>query len=139
MKSVAIRGFNNYDTDAASKDSGLKCMDASKAVQEQAEEADINVIVRRFGVTGELPIVQRIPLQVDIDEVLDYRTCLDRVKAADRAFASQPAEIRARFQNDARQFVDFFEDPRNEDEARKLGILPKKEEPKIEVKGETKP
>ena len=42
------------DMDEASVEAGLECKDDSLAVQSQRDEADINTIVRRFGLSGEL-------------------------------------------------------------------------------------
>lgn len=127
MKPLKLRGYNNYDTEEASLEAGIDDGNAdgkmpSRAVQSQKDEADINTIVRRFGLTGELPIQQRIPLQVDVDELLDYRTCLDRIKAAQASFDAQPASVRNRFDNDPAKFLDFFEDPANVEEGRALGL-----------------
>ena len=36
----------NYDPVIVSEDTGLLCMDASRTIQSQREESDINVIVR---------------------------------------------------------------------------------------------
>lgn len=119
-----LRAPNNYDVDEASLEDGLECLDKSLAIQSQRDESDINTIVKRFGLTGELPLSQRIPLQVDIDELLDYRTCLDRVKAAQLSFASLPAAVRSTFNNDAGAFVDFAEKPENIGQLREWGLAP---------------
>lgn len=119
----------NYDADAASVESGLACADESLAVQSQKEEADINVIVRRFGVTGELPQGLKVPRYGDfIDTVTDYRTALDLVMEADKAFMALPAEVRQRFGNDPGKFLDFVEDPANLEELRKMGLAVPKED-----------
>ena len=55
MKSVFLRSSFNYDRDAASNETALECLDESKAIQSAEEESNINTIVRRFGISGELP------------------------------------------------------------------------------------
>lgn len=142
VKSVAVvlaampfvRSEYNYDRDAASDESALRCLDPSRTQQSQAEEADINVIVKRFGVTGVLPQNVQVPLNVDFDATFDYRTALDLIREADQAFMKMPAEVRSRFENDAGLFVDFVSDPANIEEVRKLGLavpIDVKEEPPI--------
>lgn len=122
---LKCRSPGSYDADAESlrtgvDDGGLP----SLTVQDQREDADINVILKRFGITGELPTTSRVPLEgIDVDEVLDYRQCLDRVKQANAAFAAQPANVRNRFDNDPAKFVDFFMDDANREEAEKLGLV----------------
>ena len=51
----------NYDRDAVSHETGLVCDDPSLAVQSDADDCDINVIVRRFGLTGTMPMSGRVP------------------------------------------------------------------------------
>lgn len=118
-----LRTAYNYDTNAASDAAGLKCEDASRTQQQLAEETDINTIVRRFGLTGELPKDVAVPQSGDFTDVVDYQTALNVVIAAREAFASMPADVRKRFGNDAAEFMAFVHDERNRDEARKLGLL----------------
>lgn len=126
----SFRAAGQYDADAVSYDTSIYEFEPSKTVQSEAEAADINTIVRRFGITGELPIAQRVPLNLDFsDGDIDYRTCLDKVRNAEAAFRDLPAPIRSRFDNDAAQFIAFVEDDGNLDEARKLGLIPPAKDP----------
>ena len=74
------RTFGNYDAKALSTETGLRCMDVSLAVQSQKDEADINTIVRNFGVTGKLPVGIRVPTYGDFDGVSDYREAIEAVR-----------------------------------------------------------
>lgn len=56
-----MRSAYNYLRDDVSFDTGLSCDDESLAQQHMAEDADINVIVKRFGLTGQLPQGHRMP------------------------------------------------------------------------------
>lgn len=123
MDAPFLRTPYNYDRDAASTDSGLRCEDPSLAVQDQRDEVDINTIVRRFGLTGKLPEDVRAPTYGDFTGVGDYQSALNAVLAADAAFMEMPAEVRARFDNDAAKFVDFCSDKANAEEMAKLGLL----------------
>lgn len=129
------RATGNYDPDEASAESGLLCEDASLTIQSQREDADINVLVKRFGVTGELPMSQRVPLNLDVDEVLDYKICMDYVRAAQSSFLSLPADVRASFDNDAARFVAFAEDRKNLEKLREWGLAPKAGASEIEARG----
>lgn len=117
-----LRTAYNYDMDAASDESGLRCLDPSLAQQHMAEECDINTIVRRFGLTGELPDNPRVPQSGDFVDVVDYQTALNVVIAADQAFMELPADVRARFNNDPQKLMEFVSDSSNLEEARKLGL-----------------
>lgn len=128
-----VRNPFSYDAADASLDSALggpdHPWDASKTQQHFAEDADINTIVRRFNLTGELPTDFRSPQYGDFTGVSDYQTALDSVIAADNEFMRLPAEVRERFNNDPQQLLDFVSDSKNRDEAAKLGLL-KVEPPK---------
>lgn len=114
----------NYDTDAVSKATGLACDPEDTQTQQQfAEDADINTIVRRFGLTGELPPARDIPQYGDFTHVLDYQSALNAVIAADEAFMSLPAQLRSRFDNNPQNLLDFLHDENNREEARTMGLL----------------
>lgn len=118
-----IRSPFNYDRDLASLESGLKCEDGSRTQQSFAEEVDINTIVRRFGLTGELPQDVAAPTYGDFVGVYDFHTAMNAVAKAHEAFDAMPAQVRSRFNNDAGAFVDFCSDEANREEAVKLGLV----------------
>lgn len=122
MSKVFHRTPYNIDVDEHSIASGLICLDPSKAIQAQKDEADINNIVRNFGVTGRLPDNIRVPTYGDFDLVNDYRSAIEIAKEAEKSFMSLDASVRARFENDPQQFLDFCDDPANLEEMRKLGL-----------------
>lgn len=122
MTLAFVRSPYNYDRNAASRASGVECLDESLAIQSAKEECDINTIVRRFGVTGQLPQDVRRPTYGDFTEVVDFRQAQDALIAARESFMAMPAEVRKRFHNDAAEFVDFCSDEKNLDEMRKLGL-----------------
>lgn len=123
MHAPFVRNPYNYDVDAASEESGLRCEDPSLAVQSARDEVDINTIVRRFGLTGQLPEDLRAPTYGDFVGVNDYHSAMNAVAKANEAFEEMPAEVRARFQNDPAEFVAFCSDEKNRDEMKKLGLL----------------
>lgn len=135
MEAVFVRNPYNYDRDAASVDSGLECLDDSMTQQQFKDDADINVIVRRFGITGELPVGVRMPTYGDFDLVNDYQSALEAMREAEASFMAMPANVRERFANDPQKFLDFCADSRNIEEARKLGLVPAAEVPPV-VKSE---
>lgn len=116
------RTVETMDRAANSRDTGLECLDPSLAVQSQKEEADINTIVRNFGVTGVLPQNVRPPQYGDFTGVDDYRSAIEVARAAEEAFMKLPSDFRARLDNDPQQFLEFCGDARNLEEMRKLGL-----------------
>lgn len=122
MNKIEVRAPFAYDSDAVSYSSGLECKDVSLTVQADAEDADINTIVRRFGLTGELPQGVAIPMSGDFSHASDYHTSMNAVLAAKEAFMQFPADVRRRFNDDPGNLIAFAEDPANYDEAVKLGL-----------------
>lgn len=121
---VKVRGAYNYDADEVSRETAYYDDTPSKTDQSFAEEVDINTIVKRFGLTGEMPQQVAMPTYADFREaVTDYHTALLMLRQADDAFMSLPAELRARFHNDAGELVTFLEDPSNRPEAERLGLV----------------
>jgi len=124
VSTVFLRTPYNYDTDEASDASGLSCPEPTLAQQHAKDETDINTIVRRFGLTGELPNNVRVPKYGDFTHVNDYQTAMNMVIKANEAFMQLPADVRTRFNNDPGALVDFVSDDNNRAEAEKLGLVP---------------
>lgn len=118
-----LRTPYNYDTLAASDESGIACEDASLAQQQFKDECDINNILRQFNITGQLPNAPLSPRYGDFTGISDYKTALDRVIAADEEFMNLPATIRARFNNDAAELITFLDNDENRQEAVELGLI----------------
>ena len=125
MKKVEIpflRTPFNYDRDLASAETGLKCEDPSLTQQQFKEEADINTIVDRFMKSGVLPTPAQMPQFMDIEGNFDYQTAMNFVRQADENFMRMDAKVRARFNNSPQEFLEFFADPANTEEAVRLGL-----------------
>lgn len=144
-KAPFLRTQYNYDTNAASNESGLACEEPSLTQQHFKDETDINNILRQFNITGLLPEQPLSPRYGDFTGIGDYHGALNAVIAAEDQFMALPANLRARFENDPAQLIDFLNDENNRSEAEKLGLL---EVPKAEstvtpldvtVLGDTKP
>lgn len=136
-----VRSANNYDTMAASNESGLFCDDPSLTQQQFRDDADINKIVDTFTRTGVLPAATVSPQFGDFSGVSDFHSALNQVIAAQEDFQRLPAQLRSRFNNDPAALIDFLQDEGNRAEAVKLGIVPPKEDlsPALEVPPRGKP
>lgn len=112
-----------YDShDAVSTSTGLACDDPSLTQQQFKEESDINTIVDRFMKTGYLPDPVSMPQYVDYEGVFDFQSAMNVVRQADENFMRMDAKVRARFHNSPQEFLEFFADPANSDEAVRLGL-----------------
>jgi len=126
MKEVnpEVRSALNYDKKRASSKAALVCKDPSRTRQDQADEANINTIVRNFGITKALPQSIRMPTYGDFDCVGDYQSALQALRDADEAFLKLPSAVRSRFDNDPGRFIEFAANPDNLEECRQLGLAP---------------
>lgn len=127
-----IRNRYQYDPDEVSLETGIDFAgDESQTQQQFLADADINVIVKRWGITGVLPVTGRVPMVSDFEDITDYRSALDAVMAADEVFKQLPADFRGSLGNDPAAFVDFAINPDNVEKLRELGLVDKVEEPVI--------
>lgn len=129
-----VRAPYNYDPDKVSKETALDCGTESKVQQHQAEETDINYIVKRFLKTGVLPQTRADGVYGDFSEVPDFSTAQLVIREGKEAFDALPAQVRKRFNNDPAAFVEFATNPENESELRKMGLLDPKPAPKDAAK-----
>ncbi len=110
------------DFDARSDEFGLKCLDDSLTQQQFRDESDINNIVDRFMKTGHLPDPVSMPQYVDYEGVFDFQSAMNVVRQADENFMRMDAKVRARFHNSPQEFLEFFADSANAEEAVRLGL-----------------
>ena len=130
---VFLRTPYNYDRDAATNESGLACEEPSLAQQHFKDECDINNILRQFNITGLLPEQTLSPRYGDFTGISDYHTALNRVMAAQDEFDGLPAQIRARFDNDPANLIEFLENENNRPEAEELGLVEKAADEVVEA------
>jgi phage internal scaffolding protein len=117
-----VRTPYNYDLKAASVATGLNCPEPTLAKQEFKDDADINNIMYKFGVTGELPQVPGSAYG-DFSSTMSYHDMQNTIIAAQNAFKTLPASVRATFDNDPANVIDFLNDPANRDKAIELGLV----------------
>lgn len=79
----------------------------SMADQSFKDECDINGLMKRFGITGQILGVEKPPALEEFGEIFDFRSAMDTINAANRAFMTLDAETRARFLNDPQRYVEF--------------------------------
>lgn len=115
-----ISAYDNHEK--LSLATALECLDASLTQQQFKEESDINNIVDRFMKTGHLPDPVSMPQYVDYEGVFDFQSAMNVVRQADENFMRMDAKVRARFHNSPQEFLEFFADPNNRDEAVRLGL-----------------
>jgi len=94
------------------------------AKQSFKAECDINTIMSQYQKTGLITHVREVQgAYGDFSNVEGYQLSLNQVIAAQEAFDQLPAAMRKRFGNQPSQLMQFLEDPRNLEEAAKLGLV----------------
>lgn len=102
----------------------------SKTQQSFRDQVDVNNIMKKYEQTGEIYHKARQQgVYADLTKIRSYEESLLQIKQAESAFASIPAHIRARFQNDPAQLLKFLQDKNNYDEGVQLGLLNPKPNP----------
>jgi len=97
------------------------------------DECDINRIMARHKKTGIIRQTTERPQYGDFSNLPDYQEAMNTVIQADSMFAELNSEVRERFQNNPQKFLDFCDDPENQDEAIRLGIAAKPEPAQVET------
>lgn len=99
------------------------CTGESLTHQSFAAEVNINTIMDKYAARGILDHVnQHQGSYGDMPSETDYHANLQSVMDANDAFASLPAAIRSRFDNDPGKFLGFVQDPKNQHEIDKMGL-----------------
>lgn len=101
--------------------------DPSLTQQHFARDADLNTIIKRYGITdGAIPPAALDPKYFgDFTDEADFRDHLERIRNAENRFNALPANIRGMFDNDMIFMHDWVTAPENAEEAVKLGLLQK--------------
>lgn len=108
--------------------------------QQFKDECNVNNIMAKYKKTGLLTHINRHQAQFgDFASIEDYQVSLHKLMQAQESFAQLPSEIRSKFLNDPANLIEFVSDPKNNEEAIKLGLkIPKPEkEPSFQSQMET--
>jgi len=93
--------------------------------QEPAADADVNRMVERFFKTGYMPQSGKQPRFGDFTGP-GFQEMHNAVAAARTQFMGLEPKLRRRFGNNVGTLIEWVNDPDNEAEAIKLGLLPQK-------------
>lgn len=134
-RALVTNYFGEEFAKANSDAHGTLCDDVSLTRQSEREDADINTIVKRFGIGHVMPRDLPPLMYGDFTHITDYQSAFDAVADAQARFMQLEASVRERFANDPQRFLEFCETPGHADELKKLGLMvpePEKKEP-VEV------
>lgn len=129
MKKPFVRSPYNYNRNEATDACAINCTEPGRTKQAFKDECDINTIVKRFGLTGELPVNRRAPTYGDYSNIGNFHDAMNAVLEANETFSKLPARIRSQFDNDPEKFVAFSVQSTNRAQLKEWGLLVP-EEPK---------
>lgn len=86
-------------------------------------ECDINNILAKFARTGVIDFANKNEPRYGDVSGLEFQSAQLIIAQGKTMFQELPSALRARFENDPAQFLDFVADEKNRDEARELGLL----------------
>ena len=111
--------------------------DPSQTEQQFKDDADANHIMAKYLKDPTYdPFIKKTGIYADVSQVPDLAQALETVTQAQASFDALPSDLRAKFGNSPVQMVEFLRDPKNTEEAIKLGLVNKPEEPPKPVKVE---
>ena len=95
----------------------------SRTKQSDKDSCDINILMKRYEKDGLVSHLNEHQGQYgDFLGIPDYQDALNQISAAQDAFASLPASVRKKFDNDPAQFIDFAQNPDNLDAMVEMGL-----------------
>ncbi len=95
----------------------------SRTKQAFQDECDINSIMARYQVTGNIDHVTQHSGSYGYATSMDFREALETIKTGEDLFSELPSETRARFENDVGQFLDWVQDPENASTLNEMGEI----------------
>lgn len=98
----------------------------TKTDQSFKEMQNVNNIMKKYRAVGinynNMPNAAK-GVYGDFSDVKDYRTAMQASLDVQHAFMQLPSDIRKRFQNDPQELAEFLNDPKNHEEAKRIGLL----------------
>lgn len=123
--SAALRkaGIKDDERAKVARFTEIKDFGPSLTSQSFSDEVDINKIMARIQKGQPVLTSAGTPFYGDVSDLGGLQDALIKVQEAEELFSQYPADLRSKFENDPVQLVSFLEDPKNYDEALKLGLV----------------
>lgn len=96
-----------YDHKEFSKQFAVDTGEETLVQQHFREEVDILTIVRRHGLTPNMPSGIAGGVYGDFTGITDFRDAVDRIQRARDGFMALPADVRDRFNNDPGELIEL--------------------------------
>lgn len=119
----SMPGLRGYDPKDWSERTAIVTGGVSIVQQHLKDEVDINTIVRRFGITREMPSGIDGGVYGDFSGIADYEDAVAAIKRANDGFMALPPEVRERFENDPGKLIEFVHEA-TEEQLREFDPVP---------------
>lgn len=94
--------------------------------QHHSDDTLIQNILKKYDKTGVFYHVNQAQASYqDNTPFNEYQDMFDKIKAADANFAALPSHIRAEFNNNTGEFLEFVNNDNNLDKMQEMGLIPK--------------
>lgn len=100
----------------------LHCPGKGRTKQAFKDETDINQIMKRYMKTGILDHARKHEPEYGFATSTDFQESMEIILRAQNMFQDLPAQVRSRFQNEPGQFLDFVQDPENQQDLFDMGL-----------------
>lgn len=104
--------------------------DEDRCEQSHKAACDVNNIMSKFQKTGVIDHLRKHGGQYADVPSTDFREAMEVITTAESMFAELPSQARKRFNNDPAEFLEFVQDPENQNDLHVLGLLDPNYEPK---------
>lgn len=99
--------LHDYDAKAVSDATAIDTGSVSLVQQQFGDEVDINTIVRRFGLTREMPSGVAGGVYGDFTGIEDYDGAVAAIERAHQGFLTLAPSVREQFHNDPGELIRF--------------------------------
>jgi phage internal scaffolding protein len=100
--------------------------DESEVQQCFKDECDMNFILDKYRTTGLADHVSRFQGKYeDLSQPVDFQSALNVVISAQEAFDTLPSDIRKKFSNSPQEFLEFVNNPDNQEKLVEMGLAQK--------------
>lgn len=109
-----------------------------KVLTEQSHKqmCEINNILRKYQKTGVIEHVNKHKPSYGFASSVQFQEAMETVTVAQQMFDDLPSGLRNRFSNDPAQFLDFVQNPENEEEMIKMGLANRRPQEPQEAQNE---
>lgn len=100
----------------------IKFAKTGRTKQQHADKTNINLIMKKFLKTGIIDFTNKHEQQYGFATSDSFQESLQIIQTANEMFADLPSQLRIKFNHNPADFLDYVQDPKNEDTLFDLGL-----------------